>query len=273
MASIQQIRLVLQGMPKWRGQSEAHEQIIWRAAARCTHYDSVAETVEKLGAEGQLEPFAAYRDMFAEIFSEEAIQDNLATRELVVNRMIQLGLPNTAQGMGLAVAELLHEGTITHTAQRLAQLAEAKRLQDEREHQAREIDRMVAEIVAYMLDPSGKPKFEYQREYKQKIAGLRALPFDQLEARYRYVMEQRAQRKTPVETLRDVVKIDAARQRQALYQRYEPIPDLYFPPGKSEGLSWSFQLFRRLPSTEQRRLLDHFGHQQIDDACMASGRN
>jgi hypothetical protein len=150
--------------------------------------------------------------------------------------------------------------------------AEAQRLKEETEHQSRETDRMVGEITGYMLDTNGKVRREFtQRQYNDKIAGLRATQFSDLVARYNTVMAVRAQRKAPVEELRTVVKIDAARQRQALYQRYEQIPDLYFPPGKSEGLKWSFGLFRRLPTSEQRRLLDHFGDAQITAACAARG--
>jgi hypothetical protein len=222
MASIQQIRLVLQGMPKWRGQSEAHERIIWAACARCTFYDSISETIEKLGAEGKLEPYAAYRDAFVEVFAEEAIQDNAATRDLVVQRMIQLGLPSTVQGMGLAVAELLHEEAISRTPGRQAQINESQRQHEEREHQARETERMIAEMSGYMLDDSGRVKPEYHLQYKSKIARLSAMPFADLTARYNQVIEARTSKKMPVEAVREIVKTGAQASRREIFSTTPP---------------------------------------------------
>jgi hypothetical protein len=156
--------------------------------------------------------------------------------------------------------ELLLQGNPNNVLNQLAITAEARQAQLE----VSETTRMIAEITRYFLAADGKIKREYSlREYNDKIAGLRALSFSDLSARYDHVVSFREQKKAPVEVLRAVVK-DAVRQRQ--YGRYERIPDLYVPPGKENGLKWSFDLFRRLPSTEQRRLLSHFGDAQLTDA-------
>lgn len=107
--------------------------------------------------------------------------------------------------------------------------AEAKRLKDEAEHQARETDRMIAEITGYMLDTSGKVKFEYQREYKGKVAGLRSMPFADLQKRYNDVMTGREACRTPVEAVRAAVKTDAKAQRKELFSIEPPEVDLVNP--------------------------------------------
>jgi hypothetical protein len=213
----------------------------------------------------------AYKTFF-ERFPQYKMDANMA---ILDGTLVRLHEPVTAENLEELLLpgnpnNVLNQLGITIAAQEAR--AEAERLKEVAEHQARETDRMVAEITGYMLDTNGKVKREFtQRQYNDKIAGLRAMQFSELTSRYNTVMAVRAQRKAPVEELRTVVKTDAARQRQALYQRYEQIPDLYFPPGKSEGLKWSFGLFRRLPTSEQRRLLDHFGDAQITAACAARG--
>jgi hypothetical protein len=203
--------------------------------------------------------------------------NNVASVQLLEQACQKRGLPTTVKNIELIFEETKHQLPLSQEgrdAERVKQVeqAEAQRQKVAAAHQAQETDRMVNDITGYMLDGNGKLKREYlQREYNNKIAGLRAMPFSELVARYETVMAARAQRKAPVEELRAVVQLDAAHKRQSLYQRYEQIPDLYFPPGKSEGLRWTFDLFRRLPSMEQRRLLDHFGNDQLTAACAAKG--
>jgi hypothetical protein len=274
MATKHQIETVLCGLPKWRGQPTAFENIIFKACADATHYDAVAEIIERLGREGKLMTYPSYLEAFRDVFPEFAIQDNEATREVVVDRLIQLGLPNTATAVRAVIPELLRNGKINHTSEFLSEQADIQRRTDAAANEARETLRMVDEILHYMLNENGKVRREYtQRQFNEKQAGLQALPFDQLVTRYNEVMTHRAQRKSSVEELRSTVRTDATRQRQALYSRYERIPDHYRVPGKDVDVPWSFNLFKRLPTTEQRRLLDHYGDQQITAACAASGRN
>jgi hypothetical protein len=202
----------------------------------------------------------AYR-VFFERHPEYALECNMAILDAV---LIKRSDAVTADNL----EELLLPGNPHNVISQLAITAEARQAQFE----AREIDRMIGEITGYMLGENGKPKPEYtQRQYNEKVASLRVMPFSDLVARYDTVMIARAQRKAPVEELRTLVKTDAVRQRQALYERYEPVPPTYVPPGKSEGVRWSFDLFRRLPSTEQRRLLDHYGNEALTAACAAKG--
>lgn len=268
MATKYQIETVLRGLVKWRGQPIAFQNLILESCAGALHYDETAEIIERLGREGKLVPFASYQAAFAETFPEVSLQDNEAIRGLVVDRLVQLGLPNTSVAVRAVIPELLREGKISHTPEFLAEQAETKSRIDAAAHEARETLRMTDEILHYMVDENGKVKREYtQKQFDQKQAALQAMSFADLTARYHYVMEQRAQRKAPVSELRDVVRTDAVRQRQALYQRYEPIPDQYRVPGKDVDVPWSFNLFKRLPTMEQRRLLDHYGSDQIDAAC------
>jgi hypothetical protein len=260
--TIIQIRRVFKLYPKWSGVA-ANENLAMEA---CGNREDVhiGNEIEKLGAAGKLAISPDYSSAYHTFFQKHREYAHEGNMTILDGVLVRYREPVTADNL----EELLMPGNPRNVLDKLSITAEARQAQVE----ARETERMVSEISRYMLGPDGKVKREYtQRQYNDKIAGLRAMPFSELVARYDTVMAARAQRKAPVEELRAVVKTDAARQRQALHERYEQIPDLYFPPGKSEGLRWSFDLFKRLPSMEQRRLLDHFGNDQLTVACAARG--
>ena len=262
LINITNIRRVFTLYPKWAN-VEANEKLALEA---CGNREDahIGNEIEKLGAAGKLAVSQTYLDAYEAFFQkhpEFRLDGNMVILDSALVRHDERVTTENLE-------ELLLPGNYRNVLGQLGITAEARQAQFE----SRETDRMISEITAYMLGANGKPKPEYtQRQYNDKIAGLRAMPFSELVARYDTVMTTRAQRKAPVEELRTLVKTDAARQRQAMYERYEKIPDLYFPPGKSEGLRWSFDLFRRLPSTEQRRLLDHFGNDQLTAACAVRG--
>jgi hypothetical protein len=260
MTTITQVRRVFALYPKYSGVA-ANESLVMEAC-RNRENPHIGRAIAHLAAAGKLgisQNYSSAYEMFFQRHPEYSLDANVAVLD---NALVHYCEPVTADNL----EELLLPGNPHNVLSQLAITAVAEQAQTE----ARETERMIAEITAYMLDANRKVKREFtQRQYDDKIAGLRALPFSELAARYDTLMTARAQRKAPLEELRAVVKTDAARQRQALYQRYELIPDLYFPPGKSEGLKWSFDLFKRLPTFEQRRLLDHFGDVQITAACAA----
>jgi hypothetical protein len=261
--TIIQIRRVFAALyPKWAN-VEANENLAMEA---CGNRESVhiGNEIEKLGAAGKLAVSQNYSDAYQTFFQkhpEFALEANMALLDGVLVRFCE---PITAANL----EELLNPKNSRNVLGRLSETAEARQAQVE----SRETERMISQITAYMLDANGQIKREYtRRQYSDKIAALRAMPFSQLVARHDEVIAARQLRKTPVEELRAVVKTDAARQRQALHERYEKLPPTYVPPGRELGVPWSFALFKRLPSMEQRRLLDHFGNDQITAACAARG--
>ena len=154
-----------------------------------------------------------------------------ANANLLNQELNKLGLPFTAQNLERVLREDtdLQKRLTTNQKWRDKQ-AQAKRLKDAADHQAKETDRMISEISNYMLDATGKVKSEYlPRLYKDKIAGLRAMTFPDLEARYNEVMAARAQRKAPVEAIRAVVKTEAVQQRKVIFSTTAPEIELTNP--------------------------------------------
>ena len=255
---------VLDAQPRYR-RIEANVQMMSdaiHAESRPITYSVISEIFNRI--KHQMATNSDYAEAYRVFFEKHPEYRLDANIRILDETLIKLQESVTADNL----EELLQPGNPHSVLDQLALTAEARQAQVE----ARERERMISEITAYMLGGNGKPKPEYtQRQYNEKVASLRAMPFSELVARYDTVMTARAQRKAPVEELRAVVKTDAVRQRQALYERYEPVPPTYVPPGKSEGVRWSFDLFRRLPSTEQRRLLDHYGNEALTAACAAKG--
>jgi len=263
LITITNIRRVFTLYPKWAN-IEANEKL---ALSVCENREDVhiGNEIEKLAAAGKLAISSDYSNAYQTFFQKHP-EFRLEANMVILDRAL---VHHCGRVTAESLEELLLPGNYRNVLGQLCLTAEARQAQVE----ARETERIIGEITGYMLGSNGKPKPEYtQRQYNEKIAGLRAMPFSELEARYNTVMTTRAQRKAPVEELRALVKTDAARQRQALYERYEQVPPTYVPPGKSEGVRWSFDLFRRLPSMEQRRLLDHYGNDALTAAC-AAGRN
>jgi hypothetical protein len=124
---------------------------------------------------------------------------------------------------------LVLQGKIPKTPEASARDWEKQKAQDEIEHQAKESTRMISEITGYMLDASGKVKFEYQRQYKEKIAGLRAMTFSDLVARYGEVTAARALQKAPVEAARASVWADKHAQEKTLFSNTPPEVELLNP--------------------------------------------
>jgi hypothetical protein len=259
MISILQVRRVFKLYPKWANVT-ANESLVLSA---CGNREDVhiGNTIEQMGASGQLALSSDYSNVFRTFFEKFPRFRTDASESMLAQRLVHFDLSVTLENLERQLDDVEFRNSLAPNPSWVAE-----------QHESRETERMVSEITGYMLGPDSKVKREYtQRQYNEKVASLRAMPFSELVARYDSVMAARAQRKAPVEELRAVVKTDAARQRQALYERYEKIPPTYVPPGKSEGVNWSFALFKRLPSMEQRRLLDHFGNDQITAACAARG--
>jgi hypothetical protein len=108
----------------------------------------------------------AYQTFF-EKHPEYRLDANMAILDSAVVHYCE---PVTAESL----EQLLLPGNYRNVLDKLGLTAEAHQAQFE----ARETNRMISEITAYMLDANGKVKREYtQRQYNEKVASLRAMPF------------------------------------------------------------------------------------------------
>lgn len=199
MATLIQIRKAFTVYPKWSG-VEANEKLALEA---CGERASVRidNVIDELGRAGKLAVSSDYTRAYQEFFAvhpEYAHQANMSVLDSV---LIHFCEPITFQNL----EELLLPGNPRNVLDQLSITAAAQQARDDAqrskelvEHQAQETNRMIVEITGYMLDERSRVKFEYQREYKGKVAGLRSLPFADLQKRHETVMAARAQRKAPV---------------------------------------------------------------------------
>jgi hypothetical protein len=220
MTSILQIRRVFKLYPKWDN-VEANENLAMEA---CGNREDVhiGNEIEKLGAAGKLAVAQNYSDAYRRFFEkhpEFTVQANVALLDSVLVHFCE---PVTFENL----EELLMPGNPRNVLGQLVITAEATQAQTE----ARETDRMISKITAYMMDANGKLKREYlPRQYNEKIAGLRAMPFSQLVARHDEVTRGRALRNTPVEAVRATVKVEAQSQRKNIFYPAPPEVELVNP--------------------------------------------
>src|SRR6266581_4450289 len=203
----------------------------------------ICSVIRALGFEGRLAVNPDYAAAFGAFFEKFWGLKNDANEHLLVERLTSLKMPITAEnleavvsgGYGTEIQKQLTANQVWRKAQQeigeaeQAAKAEAQRQRDEflrkkeaAEQQALETDRMINEIVGYMLDARDTVKREYTLEYKNKVAGLRALPFAELTARYDVVIAGRQERKMPVEAVRAAVKTDAQAQRKTIFSTEAP---------------------------------------------------
>jgi hypothetical protein len=101
--------------------------------------------------------------------------------------------------------------------------------------------------------------------HKTEVERIKGLALEEL----RRVRDHRAEK----ERLRNMTRGEVAEvvrsNAPAVPSRYQPIPPLYVPPGKEQGVPFSFQLMKRLPTVELKRLLFLYGDEQISAACAA----
>jgi hypothetical protein len=220
MTSILQIRRVFKLYPKWDNVG-ANENLAMEA---CGNREDVhiGNEIEKLGAAGKLAISPDYSSAYQTFFQkhpEFAHEGNMA---ILDSTLVHFCEPLTAENL----EELLLPGNPRNVLDQLSITAEARQAQTE----ARDTDRMISEITSYMLDANGKVKREYtQRQYNEKLAGLRAMPFSQLVARHDEVTRGRALRNTPVEAVRATVKVEAQSQRKNIFYPAPPEVELVNP--------------------------------------------
>lgn len=208
---------------------------------------------------------AEYAEAYGTFFNrhpEYRLEANLA---LLDSALALMGLPVVAENLEDLIQpgnphNIVHQLVIIAAAQEAR--AEAAHLKAEAEHQARETDRMISEITGYMLGSDGKVKREYtQRQYNDKIAGLRALSFAALVNRHSEVTAGRDLRKTPVEAVRAVVKTEAQAQRKDIFSIEPPEIELINPKTKLPftGRKELMNYFNSLPPSENRNFFFHAG--------------
>src|SRR6266478_912571 len=220
LITITNIRRVFTLYPKWAN-VEANENLALRA---CENREDVhiGHEIEKLAAAGKLAISSDYSNAYQTFFQnhpEFRLEANMA----ILDRAL---VHHCERVTAESLEELLLPGNYRNVLGQLGITAEARQAQVE----ARESTRMISEITAYMLDANGKVKREYtQRQYNEKISGLRAMPFSELSKRYDEVMRVRGLRKTPVEAVRAVVKTDAQARREVIFSTEPPEVELLNP--------------------------------------------
>src|SRR6266404_2499573 len=220
LITITNIRRVFTLYPKWAN-IEANEKLALEA---CGNREDVhiGNEIEKLGAAGKLAVSQIYLDAYEAFFQKHPEFRLEANRAILDSALVRHGERVTVDSL----EELLLPGNYRNVLGQLGITAEARQAQVE----ARETERMIGEITGYMLGSNGKPKPEYtQRQYNEKIAGLRAMPFSELSKRYDEVMRVRGLRKTPVEAVRAVVKTDAKARREVIFSIEAPEVELLNP--------------------------------------------
>jgi hypothetical protein len=218
--TIIQIRRVFKLYPKWDN-VEANEGLVMSA---CENRENVhlGNVIEELGRAGKLAVSQDYSSAYQTFFQkhpEYALEANMAILDAVLVHYCE---PLTAENL----EELLLPGNPRNVLDQLSITAETRQAQTE----ALETDRMISETTSYMLDANGKIKREYtQRQYNEKLAGLRGMPFSQLVARHDEVTRGRALRNTPVEAVRATVKVEAQSQRKNIFYPAPPEVELVNP--------------------------------------------
>jgi hypothetical protein len=102
--------------------------------------------------------------------------------------------------------------------------------------------------------------------YKSEVERIEALGLDEL----RRIRDSRAEKERLQQMTRGEVARVVRNNASPVPSRYQPIPTLYVPPGKEQGVPFTFLLMKRLPSMELKRLLSRYGDEQISAACRAA---
>jgi len=239
----------------------ANEQMLIAASAAPVTLESVREAFSRIKHQlATNNDYAeAYRTFFQK-YPEYAVEANMAVLD-----DLHHGEDITAQ----TLEELLENPNVIR---QLAVTAEASNQQAD-EH---ELNAIIAEIVGNLktqIDGRGRKlctdaSGRHLVDYKTEVERIQSLGLEDLRALLADRTERRRLRSLSKEELHQVVKSNSS----AWPSRYEPIPSQYIVPGKDIGINWSFQLLKRLPTPEQKRLLRIFGEAQINAAC-AAGRN
>lgn len=219
----------------------------------------------------RIKPQLAVNDEYAEAYQtfferhpEYGLEANMAILDGVLTKH---GEAVTAENL----EELLMPGNPHCVLHQLAMTAEAAKAQaDEQERQA-----IISDLVGGLkpvIDERGRKvltnRSGFRVLYAAEVERINALPLEGL----RQLRDEKAEKKRLQQMSSEEVR-QTLRQTATPFSRYEKLPDQYFPPGKEVGLPWSANLFRRLPSQEQRRLLAHYGDEQLTAAINAAGRN
>jgi hypothetical protein len=106
--------------------------------------------------------------------------------------------------------------------------------------------------------------------HKTEVERVKGLALEEL----RRIRDSRAEKERLQKMTRGEVAQVVRNNAPPLPSRYQPVPPLYVPPGKEQGVPWTFQRLKSLPGIELKRLLSRYGDEQLSAACRAvQGRN
>jgi hypothetical protein len=207
-----------------------------------------------------------YLDTYRVFFEKHPEYRSDANMGILDEALVKLKESVTAENLEL----LLEPGNPHNVLDKLGLTEEARQARAE-EAERQVIITALVDGLRPFVDERGRKALTnssgFRVLYKDEVGRIKALPLEALrQLRDEKAEKKRLQQMSP-EEVRQVV-----RQNITPVSRYEQIPDLYYPPGKDVGVRWSFDLFKRLPSMEQRRLLEHYGNDALTAAC-AAGRN
>jgi hypothetical protein len=240
---------------------DANEKMLLAACAAPVTLESVRDAFFRI--KNQLATNGDYHESYQIFFSkhpEYALEANMAVLD-----DIHHGEEITAQSL----EELLENPNVVR---QLSLTVEASNQQSEQQ----EWDAIVVQLidVKTFIDGNGRrvcyDELGRITAYKDFSERVKTMGLEDLRKIRDDKAEKQRLRAMPRDELRQAVRESAP----AWPSRYEPIPPQYVVPGKDIGINWSFQLFKRLPTQEQKRLLRVFGEAQINTACAAQqGRN
>jgi hypothetical protein len=139
---------------------------------------------------------------------------------------------------------------------------------------------MILDLTKYLIAPDGEPKGKtrwdkaiLQKRLDSETAALMALSFDELSEKHEAWLYKHRLESMTADEVRSIVKLDDL-ARRATYTEFQPLPQSYSPPNKETVfIPWSHQLLTKLPAAELARLMQLYGHEQLNSAAAAQGRH
>ena len=266
METREEIQRVLSHYPKWAG-VDANTSMVYNARLTARDERYVRETIERLARMNQLAVNADYAQAYRTFFNvhpDLALEGNM---KIFDEALLEQSEAVTAESL----EELLDPGNPYNVLDQISITAEASQSQAEEQERQSLITKIVGGLKT-SIDGNGRKVCAgvegHLVIHQSEVQRIKSLGLDELRRIDADRAETQRLRSLPKEELRQVVRDNAP----AMPSRYQPVPDLYYPPGKVEGLAWSFQLFKRLPTQEQKRLLRIHGNDNLT-AAIAAGRS
>jgi hypothetical protein len=258
-------RMILADKKYRRYECEANESLVLSELAKIEAPDSslFIQRVDSLIANGKLCLSPRWSEAFR-IFFERHPELNCDANVEILDAALQ------ARATHARLEALL---SYDHIHRQLATTASgARQFADETERQ-RLVSDLVASLKPQIDGRTGKQVVYRNRthatSYGEEVSRIEGLPLADL----RQINTERLEKQRIAGLSREEIHTEMKLQAAAncpQHTRYASITPEYEIPGKSVSVPWSAQLFGRLPISEQRRLMDRFGNEQLTAAFEAA---